>query len=400
MAAALMAACTLQAQNIGINTVNPTRARLEVIGVEGGGNTSGIFGLHGAGISVQQDPPAIGLNQYRDFSVAGYTGKYMRNGYAAHQYLDPATGVFVIEMFPSGIQHTHTPTGIKALTFTPSGNTGIKTENANAYATLTVLKGGATEATAVIKGSTYSTMFNYGGNEDTYIRPGIDSSTVYICNQNAGDLLIGGGQSKLFFNRQLPTSGITSTVELEQNSYNDRQNHTLSQFDATGKNWGHYLEYSSTWFFNNPGYDLSLAYGNLERTLIAWTDGTIYSRSDSRLKKEIQPLDPVLGKLALLNPVSYEMKYQNPEHKRSLGFIAQEVRKIFPESVRIISDHKHKGSATQDLHTLTSAHFSVYAIKALQEQWQQIQALEAEQNRLEKELDALMIQATQRKTLP
>ena len=395
MAAALMAVCTIHAQNIGINILNPTRARLEVIGVEGGGNTSGIFGLHGAGISVQQNPPAIGFNQYRDISVAGYTGKYMTNGYAAQQYLDPATGVFVIEMFPAGIRNNHTPEGFKALTFMPNGNTGIKTTSANAFASLTVLKGGATDATANIKGSTHSTMFNYGGNDDTYIRPGIDSSTVNLCTQNGGDLLIGGGQSKLYFNRLLPSSGTTSPVELEQTAYNDRTNHTFAQYDATGKCWGHYLEYNlGSASAGNPGYNLCFAYGNLERTLITWMDGTLYSRSDSRLKTRIQPLEPVMKKLTLLNPVSYAMKYQNPENRRSLGFIAQEVRKIFPGSVRVISNHNPKGRVTPDLHTLTSADFSVYTIKALQEQWQQIQELEAEQSRLEKELDALMNQAS------
>ena len=49
------------AQNVGIG-ITPSKARLEVNGAVG--KTVAIFGGDGAGISLQQNPPAIGFNQY------------------------------------------------------------------------------------------------------------------------------------------------------------------------------------------------------------------------------------------------------------------------------------------------------------------------------------------------
>jgi hypothetical protein len=62
--------------------------------------------------------------------------------------------------------------------------------------------------------------------------------------------------------------------------------------------------------------------------------GTITAASDSRLKKNIQSLDiqEQIKNITDLNPVSYVLKSDSKEHKH-LGFIAQEVQKLFPELV-------------------------------------------------------------------
>jgi hypothetical protein len=60
--------------------------------------------------------------------------------------------------------------------------------------------------------------------------------------------------------------------------------------------------------------------------------------SDIRLKQNIQPFFPVLGKLIHLQPVSYEWRSdEHPEYhfgsERANGLIAQEVEKVFPDMV-------------------------------------------------------------------
>lgn len=108
---------SIVAQNVGINTTTPNRAKLEVFGVAGAGSTSGIFGVGGAGISIQQNWPTIGFNQYRDETSPGTQGRFMANGFAAIQYMDPGTGVMAIDMFPSGTSTSFTPVGVRAMTF-------------------------------------------------------------------------------------------------------------------------------------------------------------------------------------------------------------------------------------------------------------------------------------------
>lgn len=198
------------AQNVGINTTTPTRAKLEVFGVAGAGNTSGIFGVGSAGISVQQNWPTIGFNQYRNENVPGVQGRHMANGFAAIQYMDPSTGIMAIDMFPSGTANNYTGAGIRAMTFNPAGNVGIRTGIANA--SLAVARGDGIDGTAVFQGATHRTNFNYGASEDTYIRSGRDSTKVLLNNLANGDVLIGNGNTRLFINR--PTSSSSTTVEI------------------------------------------------------------------------------------------------------------------------------------------------------------------------------------------
>ena len=55
--------------------------------------------------------------------------------------------------------------------------------------------------------------------------------------------------------------------------------------------------------------------------------------SDRRLKKDIVPLKGQLASVLQLRPVSYRLKTQEDNARKSLGFIAQEVEPLFPEVV-------------------------------------------------------------------
>ena len=59
----------------------------------------------------------------------------------------------------------------------------------------------------------------------------------------------------------------------------------------------------------------------------SWVDS-----SDERLKENIKPLTGSLDKIASLNPVSYEWKYDRLD-VTNVGFIAQEVEPIFPYAI-------------------------------------------------------------------
>lgn len=117
------------AQNVGIGTTTPNRAKLEVNGVSGNGSTSGIFGGDGAGISLQKDWPSLGFNQYRDMGT-GY-GKHIGLGYAANQYLDPNSGSLYIDMLSSGAANSEISTSINALHLSNLGNVGIRGASLN-----------------------------------------------------------------------------------------------------------------------------------------------------------------------------------------------------------------------------------------------------------------------------
>ncbi len=77
----------------------------------------------------------------------------------------------------------------------------------------------------------------------------------------------------------------------------------------------------------NPGQTLSVN-GNAGNTTGVWVNN-----SDERLKKNIQPLGNYLDKLTELRPVTFEWKDPkklNAKEGKHIGFIAQEVEKVFP----------------------------------------------------------------------
>jgi hypothetical protein len=107
----------------------------------------------------------------------------------------------------------------------------------------------------------------------------------------------------------------------------------------------------------------------------------LYSASDVRLKEEIEPVTQVLDKLMELKPSKYYYKSSRATAKnKSIGFVAQEVEKVFPELVAE-EDEGYK--------TLNYGEFSVISIKAIQEQQQTIQEQRQQITSLEERLIVL-----------
>lgn len=91
-----------------------------------------------------------------------------------------------------------------------------------------------------------------------------------------------------------------------------------------------------------------------------WMDptGNWHYNSDLSLKEKIAPLNDILKKVMQLNPVSFSWRNI---HASDIGFIAQDVEKIFPE---LVSSTTANGSETKGL---AYSSFGVLAIKAIQE---------------------------------
>ena len=352
-------------QNVGIGTTTPTRAKLEVHGSVGA--TSAIFGGESTGISLQRDWPSVGFNQYYN---AG--SKYIGNGFASVQYVDPNLGYMAFDMFPSGLANAAAGSPIRAMNIHSNGNIGIRGD-AFANASLSVARGNGSDGTAVFQGTTYHSIFNASTSEHTYIRAGKNGGNVYINDVPGGNIFMGSGTSYVGINTSTPA------YPLEIRQVNQKGLLLVSPIDGFD-NW----ELVSWKQIPTTGTSLTFRFNGVTKSGIASHDGHFFTFSDRRLKANIGNLPSVLNKVLRLQPVAYEMKHHNPNHTKTFGFIAQDVKTIFPELVTVTQDTATGYPGISDLHALNYNGFGILAIKAIQEQQQQIEILRNEINELKK----------------
>lgn len=337
------------AQNVGIGTSNPLRAKLEVHGAVDA--TSAIFGGESSGVSIQRNWPGIGFNTYHNG-----VHRYLANGYGSVLALDPANGFMVLDMFASGTANNNIIFPYRAMVVNNLGWMNVGSADAPAT-TLQVARGSAADGTAMLKGTTHASYFNKGANENTYIRAGLDNGTVYIND-------VPGGRTVLF------NTGINGANVWD---------HPLEIFQANNSTKALLINHQlGRWGLGVTSGNLTLKRNESYKGEFSATDGTYSSASDARLKTAVSSLVPVLPKLLQLRPVNFEMCNDNPSHQKSIGFIAQDVKRLFPELVTVISDTSHGYKNISDLHTLNYSGFSVLAIKAIQEQQAMIEALRKE----------------------
>ncbi|MES2776415.1 MAG: tail fiber domain-containing protein [Bacteroidota bacterium] len=350
-------------QNVGIGTVTPTRAKLEVHGVSEAGRTSGILGGD-RGISLQKNIPAIGFNQYNDDSLAG-NGKYLGNGYAAvfsYRHNDPglSTGI-ELHFYPPGITDGAIPAGTRVFKLTNNGRANIMTDG---NAVLDVGRSTGTDGTAMFQGTSYNSHFNYSTAENTYIRPG-KSNNVYINDIIGGKVIFGDAAARVGINTSTPVYAL----EIRQVAGTGIR---MANASYTAEHWEWRVSGSPTNFY---AYHMGAV-----KTHFSPADGSLHPVSDRRLKTNIRSLSPVLDKILQLKPVSYEMIHDNPSHIRSMGFIAQEVLPLFPQLTY------GGGSDPQDMMSLQYSGFSTVSIKGIQEEEAHIARLEQKTTDAEKRL--------------
>jgi len=137
---------------------------------------------------------------------------------------------------------------------------------------------------------------------------------------------------------------------------------------------------SDNWRVYHSGIYFSF---NLQGSRVAYvnTTGAWTVDSDLSLKKNVNTMESVLPRVLEMRPVDYHYKDQDDSEEKVLGFIAQEVKELFPEIVVMGEDGKLG---------MTYAQAGVIAIKAIQEQQSliykqqiEIEALKAKNEQLE-----------------
>ncbi|MES2774998.1 MAG: tail fiber domain-containing protein [Bacteroidota bacterium] len=368
----LFATIHAAAQNVGIGLLSPFRGKLEV---QGTGNTVAIFGGDNKGLSIQRSNPAIGFNQYYD----GSTSRYIGTGYAAVQWLNPATGEMFFDMFGSGSAGAPYTTITRAITISRTGNVGIGTTPL-INTRVTVARGTGSYGTAMFRGSTYASHINYNINEDTYIRGGKDGSYVYLNDILKGEVLMGN-----------PVASDLSLVKVGIN--NPNTNHALEVRQASGRglimiNTGNF----GNWHFKVGPHVTALAgahqyiyFNESPNPAGSWHPGSAayYALSDERVKTDIKPMAEISGQLQKLQPVQYQMDLPQAGQDVHSGFIAQDVLQVFPDLVTHQKD-SIPGATIPDMHLLNYDGLAVYAIRLIQEQQQKIEVLKKRLETLKK----------------
>ncbi len=375
----LLTSFSVCCQNIGIGTSTPTKGKLEVVGVAGAGNTTAIFGSNANGISLQQNWPTIGFNQYRDNTVGN--GRFMSDGYAALQYMDPNGGGMYIDMLGAGLANTLTSSGIRAVSILNNGCVGILSNGSTA--SLTVGRGTGAEGTAMFRGTNNHSYINYSATENTYLRAGKDGATVYINDINNGLINLGGTTGKVGINLAVPAYAL----------------HIKESPDGFGSSSGIGIQsqYGDEWELRNVTTFYFLLNGILKSSINPASGGW-NALSDKRLKKNFRDIGPVLDKVMRLQALQYDMINAQPGAAPSNGFIAQDVKKLFPELVTVIDDPNHRMGYKDisDPHLMDYSGFGVIAIKAIQEQEQQMKEMEKRITLLE-EQNKLLLQLLNKK---
>ena len=111
---------TTNSGNVGIGVTSPSKAKVEVSKNSFNGTTNGLFGSGQGGISLQQNYPTIGYNQYRDAADNNNT-KFMSDGWAAVNFLDP-NGDLAWYNYGNGYVNTITTTNTPLLRLKSNGD--------------------------------------------------------------------------------------------------------------------------------------------------------------------------------------------------------------------------------------------------------------------------------------
>ena len=381
----------LFAQNVGIGTTTPTRARLELNG--GVGRTAAIFGGDAPGVSIQKDYPAIGFNQYFDASAS----KFIGTGYANSMWQNPSTGQLNFDAFDYGSADA-TATGTRVLSITRLGKIGVG--NVTPNGDLQFSNALNTRKVVLYEGGNNDNQFYGFGVQNATLTYNVDapaaahkfyagnnasSSTLLMSIQGNKKVLI--GQQAQGFKLGINSYDPVYTLEMVQ-SLNGIKSLGMLWVDSkhSYENWELVADHSvggSTLFY--------LRFNDAIKGFFDASDGSYSTYSDRRLKKNIQNIPSVLDKVLKLKPVKYQIISNNPNGKESLGFVAQEVKEQFPDLVSIAEEESSGASPSQALLAINYSGFGVLAIKAIQEQQTQIDALQKEMAVL-KEQNKLLLQ--------
>lgn len=159
---------------------------------------------------------------------------------------------------------------------------------------------------------------------------------------------------------------------------------TIKQSNVTQASAGGLaLEHPSNtdeWKIYHSGSHLSFAENGVRRAYVEAGTGNYVITSDKRLKKNILPMTNVMQKLNDLNTYTYHYKDQQIDASLSAGFMAQELMHIFPDAVKLNEE---------GFYGVNYNYLTVVAIKAIQEQQNEIATLKTQNKSLEAKLESL-----------
>ncbi|MEE9430137.1 MAG: tail fiber domain-containing protein [Melioribacteraceae bacterium] len=135
------------------------------------------------------------------------------------------------------------------------------------------------------------------------------------------------------------------------------------EYDSDTDFWDTYIDGAN---------DYNFSYNGLLRAYIQPGTGAFVITSDERLKNNIQEINGVLSSVLSLKPKRYVYN-DDKTNREQIGFVAQDVEKLFPEAVSEKNGYKGVNYAV----------FGVLAIEAIKEQQTKIDALEKRLARLE-----------------
>lgn len=159
--------------------------------------TQSIFGLTGAGVSLQQNWPGIGFNHYFKDGQ-----KSISKGYGGYIGVDPVNGGMFFRTIPNAAAADQAAILEERMYISPKGLIGIG--GTAPTATLDVNRGTGKDGTAIFRGTKNVSHFNFSTSEDTYIRGGKDGAVVSINDGNIGNVYLVSGGGKVGIGMEAP----------------------------------------------------------------------------------------------------------------------------------------------------------------------------------------------------
>jgi trimeric autotransporter adhesin len=137
---------------------------------------------------------------------------------------------------------------------------------------------------------------------------------------------------------------------------------------------------------SNPSWRLQVG----ETSNYGWvaSNGSWQSSSDIKYKENIRALDSGLDKVLKMNGVYFNVIGDDPVKDKQVGFIAQEMEEILPEVVSTDSN---------GLKGISYSRITPVLVEAIKEQQKQIKILEAHNNQLKSELEAIKAELSRQK---
>jgi hypothetical protein len=163
--------------------------------------TQAIFGLTYPGISLQQNWPGIGFNHYYKEGQ-----KSVSKGYGGYIGVDPAKGGIYFRTIGNASAGDQAVTLDERMFISPLGLIGIG--NTAPTASLDVNRGTGQDGTAIFRGTTHVSHFNYSTTENTYIRGGKSGSHVYINDNNIGNVFLASAGGKVGIGMEAPQGSL------------------------------------------------------------------------------------------------------------------------------------------------------------------------------------------------